>query len=48
VPCSDIRADDVSVARAGLLVAAVLTLGFALAQWHRRGTLPLDAVQGMN
>lgn len=48
VPCSDIRADDVSVARAGLLVAALLALGFTGAQWRRRGTLPVAELQGMN
>ena len=48
VPCSDIRADDVSVARAGLVVGALLAMGFAWAQWRRRGMLPVAELQGMN
>jgi len=48
IPCSDVRADDVSVARAGLAVTVALALGFAGALWRRRGTRPLDELRGMN
>lgn len=48
VPCSDVRADDVSIAKAGLAVTAALALGFGLALWRRRGTVPADAWRAMN
>ena len=48
VPCSDVRADDVSMAKAGLAVTAALALGFAVALWRRRGTVARDAWRAMN
>lgn len=48
VPCSDVRADDVSMARAGLAVTIALALGFAVALWRRRGTVPRGAWRAMN
>lgn len=37
LPCSDVRADDVNVARWGLVADVSLALGFALSAWARRG-----------
>lgn len=48
LPCSDVRADDVSIARAGLVVTAVLAAGFGAARWSRRGTVPEDVFRTMN
>lgn len=48
VPCSDVRADDVSVAKAGLAVTVGLALGFGLAVWRRRATLPTASLRQMS
>jgi hypothetical protein len=39
IPCSDIRADDVHMGLAGLAAHGLLTLGFTLSIWWRRGLL---------
>jgi hypothetical protein len=40
IPCSDIRADDVHIALAGLVAQGALTLVFAFSVWRRHGLVP--------
>lgn len=39
LPCSDVRADDVRMAYAGLITHAPLALAYAWHHWRRRGTV---------
>ncbi len=48
VPCSDVRADDVAMARAGLATTGLLALGFAVAWGQRRGTVTAASLRAMN
>jgi lysylphosphatidylglycerol synthetase-like protein (DUF2156 family) len=48
IPCSDVRSDDISVARAGLYIVAALALGFGAALWRRRRTIPAAELRVMH
>lgn len=48
VPCSDIRADDIRVAKVGLVVHGLLTAGYAWSQWRRRGAVDAAVQRAMS
>jgi len=48
IPCSDVRREDESMARAGLVTAFALAVGFGIAHWRRHGAIPLDQYRTMH